>query len=631
LLEQNRPNVFTMNVANIAVNDTIVVELKYTELLIPEEGTYAFVYPTVVGPRYSNKADSEANKDSKFVNTPYTHEAEMPTYKFNFKLKINSGIPIQNISCVTHKIQTAYPNINSATVKLDPTEVKGGNRDVVINYSLQGNKIETGIMLYENGDENFFLMMVQPPKKVLQADIPAREYIFIVDVSGSMHGFPLEISKKLLRNLIVNLKPTDKFNVVLFAGTAGLYSEKSVEANETNITKAIQFIDRQQGGGGTELLNALNTAFKIPRASINNSRSFVLISDGYVDVETEAFDLIRKKNNNSNFFSFGIGSSVNRYLMEGLAFMGNGEPMIVEKAELAEKQADKFRKYINTPVLTQIKTNFESMETYDVEPISIPDMLAEKPIVVFGKYKGKAIGKVTISGVSGQSGYEKTIDFSKVQPNKSNAAIRYLWARERIKLLDYYDNESNYSDSIKQKELKMQITALGLKYSLMTKYTSFIAIDEKYKIDKNGEKVTVRQALPLPEGVSDLAVGEDLVFCNISSSDMLVEEEDNVVFQMVETMPSFAGGDTALMNFLSGNIIYPKKKKKKGIQGRVIVQFEVDIDGSIKNIEVVRSISPELDAEAIRVIKKMPKWIPGKQRGKPVKVKYTLPINFKLS
>ena len=632
LLEQNRPNVFTMNVANIAVNDTIVVELKYTELLIPEEGTYSFVYPTVVGPRYSNKTDSIANKDSKFVNAPYTHEAEMPTYKFNFKLKINSGIPIQNISCASHKIQTSYPNINSAIVKLDPTETKGGNRDLVINYSLQGNKIETGIMLFENGNENFFLMMVQPPKKVQQEDIPAREYIFIVDVSGSMHGFPLEISKKLLRNLIVNLKPTDKFNVVLFAGSTGLFNEKSVNANEINVTKAIQFIDKQQGGGGTELINALNTAYEIPRASINNSRSFVLISDGYVDVENEAFDLIRKKNSNGNFFSFGIGSSVNRYLMEGLAFMGNGEPIIVEKSDLAEKQAEKFRKYINSPVLTQIKTKFESIETYDVEPISIPDMLAEKPVVVFGKYKGKALGKVTISGLSGQSGYEKTIDFSKVQANKSNAAIQYLWARERIKLLDYYDNEFNYSDSIKQKALKKQITGLGLKYSLMTKYTSFIAIDEKHKIDNNGKKVSVKQALPLPEGVSDLAVAEDNVSSEfeISSSDMLVQE-DNVVFQVVETMPVFVGGDQALMNFLSSNIIYPEAAKKNNIQGRVIVQFEVDIDGSIKNVEVVRSVSPELDAEAIRVIKKMPKWIPGKQRGKPVKVKYTLPVNFKLS
>ncbi len=633
LLEQNRPNVFTMNVANIAVNDTIVVELKYTELLVPEKGTYSFVYPTVVGPRYSNKKDSETNNDSQFVNTPYTHEAEMPAYNFNFRMKINTGMPIQNLSCITHKIQTTYPNINSAIVKLDPSEKKGGNRDMVINYSLQGKQIETGALLFENENENFFQLMVQPPKRVLAEDIPAREYIFIVDVSGSMSGFPLQISKNLLRNLILNLKPTDKFNIVLFAGSTGLFSGKSVDANETNVTNAIQFIDKQKGGGGTELINALKTAYEIPRASFKNSRSYILVSDGYVDVESEAFDLIREKNKNSNFFSFGIGKSVNRYIMEGLAFMGNGEPMIVEKEEFAEKQAEKFREYINSPVLTQIRTNFEEMEVYDVEPISIPDMLAERPIIIFGKYKGKPMGKVTVSGISGQSEFTKTIDFSKIQPNKSNEAIQYLWARNRIKLLDYYDNKSYNSDTIDQKFIQKQITDLGLKYSLMTKYTSFVAIDEDFKIDNKGKSVTVKQPLPLPENVLNLAVGQNVVpvACAISSSGVFLEEEDNVVFQTVESMPGFVGGDQALMKFLSANIKYPEAAKKNNIQGRVIVQFDVDIDGSIKNIFVVRSVSPELDAEAIRVIKLMPKWIPGKQRGKTVRVKYTLPVNFMLN
>jgi len=587
----------------------------------------------VVGPRYSNKKDSETNNDSQFVNTPYTHEAEMPAYNFNFRMKINTGMPIQNLSCITHKIQTTYPNINSAIVKLDPSEKKGGNRDMVINYSLQGKQIETGALLFENENENFFQLMVQPPKRVLAEDIPAREYIFIVDVSGSMSGFPLQISKNLLRNLILNLKPTDKFNIVLFAGSTGLFSGKSVDANETNVTNAIQFIDKQKGGGGTELINALKTAYEIPRASFKNSRSYILVSDGYVDVESEAFDLIREKNKNSNFFSFGIGKSVNRYIMEGLAFMGNGEPMIVEKEEFAEKQAEKFREYINSPVLTQIKTNFEEMEVYDVEPISIPDMLAERPIIIFGKYKGKPMGKVTVSGISGQSEFTKTIDFSKIQPNKSNEAIQYLWARNRIKLLDYYDNKSYNSDTIDQKFIQKQITDLGLKYSLMTKYTSFVAIDEDFKIDNKGKSVTVKQPLPLPENVLNLAVGQNVVpvACAISSSGVFLEEEDNVVFQTVESMPGFVGGDQALMKFLSANIKYPEAAKKNNIQGRVIVQFDVDIDGSIKNIFVVRSVSPELDAEAIRVIKLMPKWIPGKQRGKTVRVKYTLPVNFMLN
>lgn len=108
------------------------------------------------------------------------------------------------------------------------------------------------------------------------------------------------------------------------------------------------------------------------------------------------------------------------------------------------------------------------------------------------------------------------------------------------------------------------------------------------------------------------------------------EEEDNVVFQVVETMPSFPGGDAELFKYLGKNINYPVIAQENGIQGRVICQFVVNKDGSIVDVVVVRSVDQSLDKEAIRVIKSMPNWSPGKQRGKSVRVKYTLPVNFKL-
>ena len=667
LLEQNRPNVFTMNVANIAMNDTIVVELKYTELLVPENGIYSFVYPTVVGPRYSNKTKAEAGSDGKYVNTPYTRAGEKATYKFRFSLKINSGIPIQDVTCTTHKLKVTYPDLNTAVVKLDKSEQNGGNRDVILNYSLQGSKIESGVMLYEHGDENFFLMMVQPPKKVLEEEIPPREYIFIMDVSGSMGGFPINISKKLLRNLILNLKPTDKFNVVLFAGSTGLLSENSINANEENVEKAIRLIDKQQGGGGTELITALKRAYEIPRKDNHVSRSVVLITDGYVDVEKEAFEMIRRKNNNGNFFCFGIGSSVNRYLLEGMSFMGNGEPIIVDREEIAEQQAEKFRSYINTPVLSQIKTDFGNLDVYDVEPGTTPDMLAERPIIIFGKYKGSHNGLVTLKGNTGKYRYEKTFDLSTLKPNKSFSAIRYLWARERIKLLDYTSTRSAYSRTPMDQDQKNSIIQLGLKYGLMTQYTSFIAIDENFKVDKDQKSVRVKQPLPLPQGVPNSAVGgkhrfsapviqkdeevksqEELYNSNVTISvadvkgndetgadiadvkQSVTQESEEKVYQVVEQMPQFPGGETAMMSSISQNLKYPTIAQENGIQGKVIVRFLVGVDGSISNITVVRSLDPACDKEAIRLIKLLPKFIPAKQNGVNVAVWYTLPIAFKL-
>ena len=667
LLEQNRPNVFTMKVANIAQQDTIVVELKYTELLVPENGVYSFVYPTVVGPRYSNKTKSEAGLDGRFVETLYTKKGIMPTYKFKFNLKINSGIPIQDVTCTTHKIKLSYPDLKTATVKLDPDETNGGNRDLILNYSLQGNKIESGVMLYNHGDENFFLMMVQPPKRLLEEEIPPREYIFIMDVSGSMNGFPISISKKVLRNLILNLKPTDKFDVVLFAGNTGVLSDHSINANQENVEKAISLIEKQQGGGGTELINALKCAYDIPRSDENVSRSVVLITDGYVDVEKEAFKMIRQNNNNSNFFCFGIGTSVNRYLLEGMSFMGNGEPIIVDKEADAEKQAEKFRNYINTPVLSQIKTDFGNLDIYDVEPGSVPDMLAERPILVFGKYKGTPKGIITLKGSTGKNDYEKTFDLSTLKPSKSFSAIRYLWARERIKLLDYTTNQRAYSMSATDSDEKAQITQLGLKYGLMTQYTSFIAIDEKFTVDKDKKLVRVQQPLPLPQGVRNSAVGGKRKFSTpviVKDEEVQSQEEltnssgvisvadvkgsdsgtvdiadvkanvtqvvDEKVYTVVDQMPQFPGGEAVLMSSIAQNLKYPVIAQENGIQGKVIVRFLVEKDGSISKVEVVRSLDPACDKEAIRLIRSLPKFIPAKQNGVNVAVWYTLPITFKL-
>lgn len=656
LLEENRPNVFTMNTANIIPGDTIVVELNYTEVLTPEKGDYTFVYPTVVGPRYSGKEVDPNNEDNKFIESPYTTEGTMPTYLFDFKLNLYSAIPIENIGCNSHRMDVSYKDLNHIELKLNKAETNGGNRDVIVNYSLKGKSIESGVMLYEGKDENFFLMMVQPPAQVLKEDIPPREYIFIVDVSGSMNGQPLDISKNLMRNLVLNLKPTDMFNVVLFSGASRLLNETSLPANEENIKKAVSFVDNTRGGGGTEVLGALKVANAIPRADDDVSRTFVIITDGYVAVEQEAFQIIRENKHNTNFFAFGIGSSVNRYLIEGMAFAGNGEPLFITNFQDTEKEVERFRNYINTPVLTRIKVESKGIEIYDVEPAGIPDLMAERPITVFGKYKGKAKGTLTLSGKTGRKTYKQSFDIAATKPSANNLALRYLWARERIKYLDYMENPNRGRwNSTADSSISKEITRLGLKYGLMTKYTSFIAIDEVV-VEKDGKPVTVKQPLPLPEGVSNDAVArgeegmvtytgnarrlsssnnETAASLNLSlNSVTTVNEEaegiEEEIFTVVETQPQFPGGEDSLYNFIYSNLRYPQSAMRYKLEGRVFLTFVVEKDGSITNVKIKRDIGGGCGHEAKRVVEMMPKWIPGKQNGKPVKVQFNLPIIFKL-
>lgn len=580
LLEQERPNVFKMNVANIMPGDSITVTLKYTELLLPENGTYKFVYPTVVGPRYAGESDNSDGKND-FVKTPYQHQGEKPLYDFNLDIDLSMGMPIQDISCTTHKIKVDYPQRNRAVIELDPSGNKGGNRDFILEYQLAGKNISTGLLLYEGEKENFFLTMVQPPERVKQNQIPPREYIFINDVSGSMRGYPMDISKKIMRNLVSNLRPEDRFNVLVFAGSSGWMAEKSVAANNKIIDKAISFIDDQRGGGGTNILSAMKKALSFPRQNNSVSRTFVIVTDGYVSVEKEVFDLIRQNNHVANVFVFGIGSSVNRYLIEGMARCGMGEPFIVtEKSESGEK-AEKFREYISSPVLTQIQKEFLGFDVYDVQPVSVPDVFAQRPILIYGKYKGNAEGKITISGHTGEKEWSKTIDVSAAEPQKQNEALRYLWARKQIEML------SDYA-SVGQED-KKEITRLGLDYNLLTKYTSFVAIEEKV-INESGETKTVKQPLPLPRGVSDAAVGAAGVNMNASRvMKISVELEEAEVIrhhQKIKLKSSFSSvSDETIKSFINDDLMPDLNSCFMNHQNyQTTMTIKIGADGKVKSI-----------------------------------------------
>ncbi len=528
LLEQHRPNVFQMNVANILPEDVISVTLRYTELLIPESGIYQFVYPTVVGPRYINGGEQT---NTSYAGMPYQHSGQTPLSSFELSIQLASGVPIDQVSCNTHPIEYDQKTPTLAFISLSPSP-DHGNRDFVLSYSLRGQQIQSGLLLYENGKEKYFLCVVQPPKQVELAAIPPREYIFVVDVSGSMNGFPLNVSKKLLTDLIGGLRPNDMFNVLMFSGGSKVMSPASLPATAENIAFANDMLTRLEGGGSTELLPALRQSFGLPRQIEGLSRSIIVVTDGYVGVEPEAFELIRTSLHEANLFAFGIGSSVNRHLIEGMAHVGQGLPAFILNENEAPAAAEKFRQYISNPVFTQISASFEGFDAYDIEPISIPDVLAERPVVLFGKWRGKPAGHIHITGFTGDPsqsasssmegfGFPKSeampgkkvtldINVNDAVPNSSFSALKYLWARERLRRLSDYNQLFQTPEQIKE------ITNLGLDYHMLTAYTSFVAVENIRSRHKQDSLQTVYQPLPMPEGVSDSAVGFSLNISGIS-------------------------------------------------------------------------------------------------------------------
>ena len=512
LLEQQRPNVFTMSVANILPLDRVEVELHYTELLVPTEGTYEFVYPTVVGPRYvSRSARSEsaepeapgpettAGEPMGWVKSPYLREAEEPPTSFSIRVTLSTAIPLRDVHCLSHAAIINWKRQDMALVSLANPYEFAGDRDFILDYRLAGKEIQSGLLLYQGEQESFFLLMVQPPETVRPADIPPREYIFVLDVSGSMDGFPLQTAKAVIRDLIAGLRPVDRFNVVLFAGGDRVLADRSLEASQENVRLALQAIESERGGGGTEIVPALKTAMSLPRDE-RTSRSVVVITDGFVAAESEVFELIAAHLDRTNVFSFGIGSSVNRYLVEGMAKAGLGEPFVVTEPAEAAGAARRFREYIESPVLTHLQVEFEGIDAYDVEPPTIPDLFARRPVVVFGKWRGPAAGEIELAGDSGSGRYTRKFSLAEASPSPDNAALRPLWARARLARLSDFNGGRESAEAVRQ------ITDLGLSYSLLTRHTSFIAVLEKIRnLDPSAQ--CVDQPLPLPRGVTDAAVG----------------------------------------------------------------------------------------------------------------------------
>jgi Ca-activated chloride channel family protein len=457
-----------------------------------------------------------------------------------------------------------------------------------------------------------------------------------------MYGFPLDISKKLLKDLIGNLRPTDQFNVLLFSGGSSLMSEQSIPATSENIQRAINVIDRQRGGGGTELLPALKRALSLTRSE-GFSRTVVIATDGYVTVEEEVFDLIRKNLGDANMFTFGIGSSVNRHLLEGMARVGMGEPFVISKPEETREKAEKFRKMIESPVLTKVKVDFGKFNTYDVEPLSIPDVFAERPVILFGKWRGKPVGEMMLSGITSNGSYVDKIDIRKEKPHKSNAALQYLWARHRITLLSDYNSLHKEEGRIKE------VTQLGLTYNLLTAYTSFVAIDTEVRLVE-GQAVTVKQPLPLPEGVSDYAVGRGSVAQKMMSPSAAFKSmeadrsslKEELKDERVASKPialRIELGEISISGGFSKEVIqktfkrglsamercYQKAlEKKPNVRGEATFQLAIDSSGRVTKVDLVSSKLNDKNLEQCLIQKVKELTFPTPEGAEKVNVTVTL-------
>ena len=509
LLDQERPNIFTQSVANILPGEKVTIEISYVETLKYEDGAYEFVFPMVVGPRYIPGAqvgqlaggfapDTDKVPDGSKI-TPQIAK-DRAGHDISISVRIDAGVPIETLASKSHEIESAMLTASSYTVTLKDEQTIP-NKDFVLRFDVAGKKISDAVLTHRSERGGYFTLILQPPDTFRQQDVTPKEIVFVLDTSGSMSGFPIEKAKEAMRLALDGLNPQDTFNLITFAGDTAILFPEPVAATPGNLRKAQAFLESRNGGGGTEMMKAIRAALD-PTDSQDHIRVVCFMTDGYVGDDAEIIAEVQK-HPKARVFSFGIGTSVNRYLLDKMAENGRGEVEYVALNDDGSAAARRFHERVRSPLLTDVSVDFGDLKVTDVYPKRITDLFSAKPVIIHGRYTGAGSGVIKLKGKSSGNDVvrEIAVNFPEADPNHDVLAT--LWARTKI-------DELASQDYTNQKpEIRDAITNLGLDFRLMTQFTSFVAVEERVVTD-GGRPRKIEVPVEIPEGVSYKGVfGED--------------------------------------------------------------------------------------------------------------------------
>ncbi|MEG5041061.1 MULTISPECIES: VIT domain-containing protein [unclassified Microcoleus] len=521
LLEQERSNIFTQSLANIKPGEKIEVTIRYTESLKFAGGDYEFVFPMVVGPRYISGNTIPPNpplarggysSGADRINPPVLPPGTRSGHNIAVSVEIDAGVAIGDVRSTSHQITTDRSG-NIVQVQLANSDTIP-NKDLILRYRVAGENTRATILTQSDKRGGHFATYLIPALNYKTNEIVPKDVVFLMDTSGSQQGEPLAKSKELMRRFIQGLNPNDTFTIIDFANTATALSTTPLANTPENRQKAINYIEKLQANGGSELLNGIQTVMKFPAAATGRLRSIVLITDGYIGNENEVLALVQRSLKPGNrLYSFGVGGSVNRFLINRLAEVGRGTSQVIRQDEPSAEAAEKFFREINSPVLTNIKISWEGMgEKPQIYPIAPPDLFASGPLVLFGKKTDRASGQLRIRGtLAGGKAYEQVLPVNFAQSGGrqrestsvaagttdfGNPAVAQLWGRSRIKDL------MNQMFGGETKSLVEAVTNTALTYRLLSEYTAFVAVSEEVRVEADGTRRRVQVPVELPQGVS---------------------------------------------------------------------------------------------------------------------------------
>ncbi len=524
LLEQERPNIFTQSVANITPGAEIRIEIHYVETLAYDDGTYEFTFPMVVGPRFIPgeatgrtgggwAPDTTQVPDASRITPPVLKPEQRTGHDIAVAVSLDAGVPIQDMRCRSHEVEMTRDGKRRATVALKPFDTIP-NKDFMLAWDVAGEKPEMALLTHREGDSGgYFTLMIQPKAEFEAAEITPKEMIFVVDCSGSMRGEPMAKAKQAMRKCIMQMNPGDSFRVIKFSNSASELSSEPMTYSTDNIKRALAYIEGMSGSGGTQMIEGIKVALDYPEDP-ERVRIVSFMTDGYIGNETQILAAIDEKLGSARLFSFGVGSSVNRYLLDRMAEVGRGVAQYVRPNEDAAQFVERFYERIDKPYLLDIDIDWGGLQVADIYPNPIPDLFASQPVVLKGRYTEPGSGEITVRGrLAGELWSQKlAVELPRQRPE--NEGLGSIWARARIK--DLMDRMYGGPDP----DLVAQVTNLALEFRLMSAYTSFVAVEEKV-VNEGGELRTIQQPVPMPEGVSYEGVFGDATKAARMALDML--------------------------------------------------------------------------------------------------------------
>ncbi len=527
LLTQERPNIFTQSVANIEPGKSIDVTITYFNTLAYRDGWHEFVFPMVVGPRFNppgfTNGVSALPREQRAAGGPpaaqrlagslpadpqpdavtFLKPGERSGHDIALSLEINAGVAIEQFESTSHVIESRQDAPDQLRVELGRLD-RIPNQDFVLRYRVAGDQLKSNLLTHRDERGGFFTLMVYPPAGLTALRQHPLELVFVLDCSGSMNGEPIAQAKAAIRRALQQMRPEDSFQLIRFSNDSSQLGKRPLSATPANVARGLAYLDSLDGEGGTMMIKGIKAALDFPHDP-GRLRFVVFLTDGYIGNEVEIFTEVHRRLGDARIFSFGVGSSPNGYLLDGLARIGKGAVAYLGLQDDAARVMDDFMTRVRHPALMDVRIDWGALEVKDVYPTRLPDLFVGRPLLVTGRFEGDAATTVKMVGKAGVEPVELKLDVNPADAGAQHPGIASVWARKKI--MELSDRQALGEDPT----LPTQIKQVALDFSLMSAYTAFVAVDS---LSRTGSEpaTTVPQAVPVPEGVKyDTTVGNGRV------------------------------------------------------------------------------------------------------------------------